>query len=53
MFTPKSALFTFFAACALGVVACQPVEVATTAAAPANASSPPAAAVEQTKAAER
>ena len=27
MFTPKTALFTFFAACALGVVACQPTDV--------------------------
>ena len=27
MFTPKTALFTFFAACALGVVACQPTDL--------------------------
>lgn len=26
MFTPKTALFTFVAACAIGVVACQPTD---------------------------
>ena len=26
MFTPKTALFTFVAACTIGVVACQPVD---------------------------
>lgn len=51
MFTPKSALFTFFTACALGVVACQPVDVATSTAAPAEAGDPPAPAVETAKAA--